>query len=100
MSHWTRVHVYSSSALRNRFLSHWAGVSDWSGLLSLASASALASWSLVTASAASDVTLGVASPSASDAVTSPGAGAWAWSLLSAAPLSVSEAGGVELKCQN
>ena len=73
-----------------------AGVSDWSGLLSLASASALA-WSLLTASAASEVTLGVASPPASEAVTSADTGAWAWSLLSAAPLSVLEAGTAELE---
>merc|ERR1719341_1431185 len=73
---------------KNRFLSHCAGLSDWSGLLSLA-------WSLLGASAASGVTLGVASPPASKAVTSD-PGAWAWSLLSAAPLSELAAGGAEL----
>merc|ERR1719341_590871 len=73
---------------KNRFLSHCAGLSDWSGLLSLA-------WSLLGATAASGVTLGVASPPASEAVTSD-PGAWAWSLLSAAPLSELAAGGAEL----
>ena len=93
VSHSARVHVYCSLPLRNRFLSHCAGLSDWSGLLSLA-------WSLVGASAASGVTLGVASPPASEAVTSDvtsDPGGWAWSLLSAAPLSELAAGGAELK---